>query len=907
MNYIGATQLYTDFVCGDAPLTEYLEPTPLVSIASSFFTSIPSSSQTSTSPTRTLAVPTYSGSPSKGLSAGQISGIVVGSIFAVLLTSSLLAWLCLRRNRKRPENVGPELQSFGSYPGKIDPSMPAVIGNSALTKPDTNAETEFEGTTTSGGLTAKKPETTLSVIDFENSIVFRLLCLYGDAGVPLRELVELLYLRYVLSQAEEFRFNYRQCSRSRMHMLPAEVSSSFVSDFLRAVTEPMKLLALEQKLVTSGVIRIIPNNKEYAGDRRLGQKQGLWAVDCRIWQSQTVVEDVDEDQKYFFLKGLLDVFDGMPDKTSHPLVERYREVYYNHGHAFLTHIESLYHKVTPELHLLGHRLFSLLLKILTHRHQDGDMALLYTAFDLSSKLPLHSYEWVLLRFAEVKSFAHSQKYRPIRSTEESVVKAILGDMHNLLKDQLTTADARDTAGYVLVEIINIAEVSQSLGILHASVETAEAWCQQALESAVLPEHSALSCVLVKLKSWSQLNSIPREGHLSCGYHLSRAGALEQAEQLLRSGLEDPSDKLIPINWSLQPANWRYDHELLTVIMRSGRWSEAQSRLTEMSELEYRVVKASNSSVMGDYSEFALSTACLMADCQVAKGLFHDAELLLSEHLDSIIDMRDEFIRTTRVAIESRLLNVQLQLPLPGDILRTTLLLWREVDKPDTFPLEPDTVECLVQELLTCVNRLISAEQYVPAKQIITEMRFNSHPILKTLYEGSDSYLTEKSLAIDVALANEQGLGKSVIDPKSKAEESSADQITAIADPDATKKDSSEKSAQKSTRMEPLTEDTQKVLSTPGEPKAKILQGGGRMQDPEKQPLWKLQRRKSLFKKTSIVPEGQRPSSLQHALNLLRLIQLESPPTNKPVAATREKDLKAKFMPWAQPDRIMEVA
>ena len=884
--------MYTDFVCGDVPLTEYLEPTPPVSIYPSFLTSIPSSSQTSTSPSRTLAAPTNSSIPSNGLSTGQISGIAVGGGILVSFVTGLLMFFCLRRRRKRSKNFRLGLQRF----------PPPTSGGLIAENPDT----EFKDSTLADslspspqyGLTAK-PDTLLSCVDFKNSIIFRLICLYGDEGVPLRELVELIYVRFALSRANELYFDYPPCSRSIEHMFRVGVTPPLISAFLQAVAEPEKFRTLEQQLVTFGVIRVIPdrNVEDYTRDSCLGQKQGLWTVDCRIWQPQNVVEDIDNDRRFLVLQCLLDFFDGMPDKTSHHLAERYREVYYNHGHAFSTHMVSLYRKATPKWDLIEQRLLSLLLKILTHRHQDDDMALLYTAFDLSSESALHSYKWVLLRLAELKGFAHSQNYRSLRSTEESMLKVMLGDMQNLLEDHSTTADARDAAGYVLVEIINIVEVSQSSGILHASVETAEAWCQQGLEPAVLPEHSALSCVLVKLKCWSQLKLIPRESHLSCGYHLSRAGVLDQAEQFLQSGLGHPSDQTIRKTWSLQRGNWRYDLELLTVIMRSGRWSEAQSRLIQISGQDSRPVNASDASmVMGDYGEFALTTACLMADCYVAKGFFNDAELLLRGHLESIIGMRDDFIRTTRVSIISRLLNVQLQLPLPGDTLRTALLLRREVEEPDTFPLEPDTIEWIVQELLACINRLVSAEQYVPARKIITQMRFSSHPILKNLFEGSDSYLTDKALAIDLALAIERGLGESAIDRTSKAGDISGDQITEITDPAATKKDSSKKRAEKSAEMKPLTKDIQKVSSTLGESKAKLSQRGGRMQDPEKQQTENLQRRKTLFKKANIISKDQRPSPLQNALNMLRLVRLESPPTNKPVAATEEKKSKAELVP-----------
>ena len=866
--------MYTDYVCGNVPLTEHLERTPLISLYSSF----PSSSQISTSAPTTLATPTLSSNPSHRLNTGQIAGIAVGSVLSVSLLAGLLSFLCIRRHCSWP------------HPGQISPSTPGEI---TPTEPHTKAETDFEGTTTSGGLTVEQPGTVGFIRDFKNSIIFCLLCLFGAKGVPLRELVELIHARYALSRAKEPCFGYPPCSRITESPFRDDVTPSSISAFLQAVAEPENLHRLEQDLMASGIIRIVPDRNV----KDQGQKQGSWTVDCRIWKSQDVAEDIDDDRRYSTLQSLFDVFDGMPDKTSHPLAERYREVYYNHGHVFLTRIGSLDRVRTPDWNLFEQLHLSLLLKTLTHRHQDNDMALLYTAFDLSSESAVYSYEWVLLRLAKLKGFAHSQKYRCLRSTEKSMSSVILADMQNLLKNRSTTADARDAAGYVLVELIDIAEISQSSELLRASVETSEAWCQQALEWAVLPEHSALSCVLVKLKCWNQLKLIPEEGHLSCGYYLSRAGVLDQAEQFLRSGLGHSRTQTIPNRSKLRRAYWRYNHELLTVIMRSGRWSEAQGHLIAMFRQDCRPVNALDPPiVMGDYGEYALTTACLLADCYVAKGSFNEAELLLRGHLYSIIGMRDDYIRTTRLTIESRLLNIQLQLPLPGDILHTALLLSREISDPGTFALDPDIIEWTVQELFVCVNRLISVEQYIPARQIIIQMRLNSIPVLKDLFEGSDSYLTDKFQAIELALAVDQRQGESILDRTSKARKSLGDQVADVADPVVIKKDSSQNSAKKGAKTKPLTEDIQIASNNFNEPKLELPQGGGRMQDPEKQQAENLGQRKTLFKKASIVSEGQRPSALRNALNMLRLVRLKSPPTNMPAAATEEKKTKAEVVP-----------
>ena len=67
---------------------------------------------------------------------------------------------------------------------------------------------------------------------------------------------------------------------------------------------------------------------------------------------------------------------------------------------------------------------------------------------------------------------------------------------------------------------------------------------------------------------------------------------------------------------------------------------------------------------GEPGEATLTNACLLADCQASKGQFREAERLLCRAVKGILKMRDDFIRTTRIAIEIRLINVQVRLNLP---------------------------------------------------------------------------------------------------------------------------------------------------------------------------------------------------------------------------------------------------
>ncbi|MCJ1273833.1 hypothetical protein MMC21_001626 [Puttea exsequens] len=149
----------------------------------------------------------------------------------------------------------------------------------------------------------------------------------------------------------------------------------------------------------------------------------------------------------------------MPEKTSHPLVERYRELCYNHAHAFLVFMLPELEKATPRfIARFKNDVLSLLLKVLTHRIQDGEIALLHVALDLSSEVPPHPYEWL----------------RPLRSNEKSRLLGILTEMQLFLKDESTTAspkteDAVDAAGHVSLALIDIAGASHNEGILLTSL------------------------------------------------------------------------------------------------------------------------------------------------------------------------------------------------------------------------------------------------------------------------------------------------------------------------------------------------------------------------------------------------------------------------------------------------------
>ena len=272
---------------------------------------------------------------------------------------------------------------------------------------------------------------------------------------------------------------------------------------------------------------------------------------------------------------------------------------------------------------------------------------------------LHPRSYVMWEWAQIKRDLGS------RIQTSSLAVEVIARLKS------STAWSQGVTGFLLAGSIQEFESLKDSDAVEYIFNLNKEWCDVAYKSR---DHQAMSalCVLhLQLKLWDTLARMPEEYHLDCGHHLSRLGYPELAERFLLSDFS-PCESHALGNY------WRCQIELLAVTIRLGRWQEAEGKLH--SSLQIAIRRCDNANfdafgnwqLSGEFGEFKLSISCLLADCFMAKGKFLGAELLLRAPLEGIQDMRDHYIKSMRLAVQSQLLHAQLQLDYFGQAKETSL-------------------------------------------------------------------------------------------------------------------------------------------------------------------------------------------------------------------------------------------
>ncbi len=682
------TGILTHFGCGAYALTQIAEPSVIIAPTLLIRTLGASSSLSSASATA------VSDSHQSNYSRNAALGVTIPVSLFILSIAFYLSYRGRRRRQKHPimqqqnNPKGPELKS-------------SDLGSSRFI-PGQNSN----------------PLTPLSRSEISSLIHF--LSIYGRQGVLLRELIMLVS---ALCNAIATFCRHPHWSRSgQREVANLRHSQVFFWTFLHAF-EPKDLQTVEEHLVHVGAITL----KDV--DRSTSSTSQDWVTDSRSWcaRSDHSYSKVDKTK---FCRDLLAIYSQMPDKDIHPLAERYREIFYYHAHAAIVHVFRLIRDKEVFLDEYIERFYGVALQVFSHRYQLGDKEMLEfvrertaSAPDKGSKKWLFFERHVILQLVEIKATVSRQSSRPMDQMMKRVLDSGMVFIDKVIKDQeLMSSKASGTVGYILAELMNTTMVSRDEEAFNKAVQLAREWCDKALISRTPIEMAALCCVLVKLRAIDKLDEMPQDNHLSCGYYLARTGSLQLAEYFILSGIHYFEQKVpkAPI--------WRYHLELWTVRIRLGQWKEAEHWLSmtweTLSERSndfpgggFDIWKQS-----GELGEFRLVLASLLSDCYTARGNFVEARKMILFGLGTIRLMRDAFIKSTRIALKSRLLNVQSQLRDWYNASATAIDLSRELQERDNIPLEWQTTSWTIQEILAFVNELMHEELYTNAYHVLRELR-----------------------------------------------------------------------------------------------------------------------------------------------------------------------------------------
>lgn len=558
----------------------------------------------------------------------------------------------------------------------------------------------------------------LSRLDFIRWKCF--LSIYEEQGILLRELIMLVSALY----PEACRPTHWSHNGKRDLPKPANSETGFLV-LLKEASRPEELQAIEQKLLYHEFITV-----KNAGTLRLTTGQD-WVSDSRSWCAISGFRYSKFSSSRVCLD-LLALYSQIPDRDVHLMAERHREMLYYHAHVALV---FMFPRLRDELaiHDVVKLFCNVALQVFSHRYQPGDAEMVDFIKGHVAPTPhglrrmseiIHISHWcVMLQPVNIRAAVAQHSPGSGSPAIQSLLQDTVTFFHQVVDQKAYISEkAWGMVGYSLTELMDVTETAHELKVFGEIVRLARAWCDIALKSKTPIEMAALCCVLVRLRALDKLDTMPQENHLSCGYYLARAGFLKTAAQFIMSGIHYCEQHMpeAPI--------WRYHLELWTVRIRLGQWKEAEHWLfntwerlsTRSDHLPAGTFDFWKQS--GELAEFRMNLASLLSDCYTSQGHFVEARTMILIALENTPLMRDVYFRVTRVALKSRLLNVQLELQDLRSAAVTALDLCRELQDRKSLHLERQTMSWTSQEILVCVNELVHDELYGYAYRVLHELR-----------------------------------------------------------------------------------------------------------------------------------------------------------------------------------------
>ena len=501
-------------------------------------------------------------------------------------------------------------------------------------------------------------------------------------------------------------------------------------DLVRNASSDSELRALEQKLVSSDALEV--------GRSLSGAYQDPWNVHRRLWfaKSSSTVKSM------VLCRHLMELYLRIPDRYTGLQAERHRELCYYHAHVAIAYVFQMLDVWVNMAHDRGksflEMFFDVVVKVLSYRYHEEDAGILekikgfpFAALVRSPELScsLSPYDTSQIYFRQVMlCLSDLSRIKSLVSCRESSLD--LGLVQDKLKYLQNTVPRRheighpawNMVGYALADLMEIAEGIHDQGTTAEILHLTREWCDTALVSRSPIERAVLCCVLVRLKANQELDTIPQGYHLMCGHYLSRSGMPQLASQFILSGIhyceqETPDEPI-----------WRYYLEFWTTAISQGYWDEAESWLSSACKDVWR---RSGTLPDGDHDamqqsteleEYKVTLATLLSDCYVNRCNYQAAASMLVIAIENTSPSHDNYISNTRVALWSRLLNVQMELQ---ELHRAGILaaaLCYELGDQVTSAIASQTASWAAQEVLSCINELTRAEMCGEAYYILCLLR-----------------------------------------------------------------------------------------------------------------------------------------------------------------------------------------
>ena len=575
-----------------------------------------------------------------------------------------------------------------------------------------------------------------------------LLALFGSSGVPLRELIMLASLRMSTKTSH----NHWLIDGERgplQDSIAAEITyreidyaeCSFLAAFTREASTIESIEIFQERLVSLDLINI-----EYQDlSETLSSAQKCWFMDGRIWRTNQSSSYSGSFPPRLLFEVFWGVFAEIPCKDISPLAERQREIYYYHAHQALVHL----HKNSWVEHLQNMKhVVPVILQVLSHRFQKHDKALLSFAKRHLPSSGLHPDWNMILLVAELKATI-STNGGILSHVRDKVFQAV----ENSAPGGNSSPRAKGLSGWLLVELLDTAEVQECTEVIDDTVRKGKQWMQRLLGSKLSSLEQIMLCrVFARFGTSDDPEPQPLQYDLLFGYHLSRAEHIEKAEELLLSGLEFYSSS------TMSTRLWSYRFELVSLMLRAGRWSEAEAWLASA-----RKSAISRNTVIhetdfwkqsGECGETFILLGLYQADCDMAMGKLKTAEDRLRDTMEKTLFVRDSYIRALRLALRTRLLNVQ---------------MWQKIWKPASVTAQDlleDTIasgHCLsttrsphsvILIVLTLINKLLWVGNVLAAARLLESLKRFEDADHHVLPLDIKLYLERRRAAVSHVLSTE---------------------------------------------------------------------------------------------------------------------------------------------------------
>ena len=600
----------------------------------------------------------------------------------------------------------------------------------------------------------------------------RCLLLYGSSGILLRELIMLTSpLRYAFAESCIYT---HWSSNGDLTLVPRNELDDTIFGSMSTMALPNQLQELERQLNGSGCITINFDQAQAV----IGHNQ-KWSESTRSWCAVSLQQEYHTMLDACACNELLALYSQMPDRDTHPLAERHREMFYPHAHRTLRWIIKIAQVDDAILANMDDRFLDVALNVLGHRYQRGDKPLIHFVWR-------RYIDWIILHRRRRSLFTYSDRLRHSTWTDKRIMLELIvfqanvdrvpigpGSqkseiwLHKTLETFRGALDNKDRMsvrawgmlGYALVEMLDTSETAKEYVFFNEIIEMVKTWCLLAAASQTPIETAVLCRAYVRIRDFDSLSRLPNDTRLACGYSLSRAGFLHLAADYLSAGLERRNDK-----WS-KAITWRYQLEFWNVQMRLGNWREAEQWLsnTLMGLEHYRWKHGSlpndlRSWIMsGEYIELRMSISCLLSDCYIAADQLSEAAELIQHILPTTHDGMDNFRISTHLILNSRLLNVQMELEHLDNAVNTATGLCNALQRADTTSLTPETISSMIQEVLACVNELSHSNMHQEAINLIRflEKTINeAHPesfLSSYVHDDVKLYVNHRRIEIESGL------------------------------------------------------------------------------------------------------------------------------------------------------------